>query len=152
GEGACRDGRAQRWFAWRADRGRGGREAGASRRDALSEHAGGLCPLSRAGDRALGQADPREGDQTRIARPCRERHITRHSPVCGSRRSVGSVLRTAGSVPAFTRSSSALTRRASFITQRTTIPVPSAPSASLTNGEMTMGGMDGLLFEPSYSP
>ena len=37
---------------------------------------------------------------------------TRHSPVRGSRRSVGKVLRTAGSLPAFTRSSSALMRRA----------------------------------------
>ena len=43
-------------------------------------------------------------------------------------------------------------RRASFTTQRTMMPVPSAPSASLTNGETTMGGMDVSFFEPCYDP
>src|SRR5262249_61905340 len=97
-------------------------------------------------------AVPHQGYLRCIAPRLRKLHITRHTPVLASRRSVGNVLRTEGSFPAFIRSSSSLMRRVSFTTQRTMIPVPSAPSASLTNGETTMGGMDVSLFEPCYNP
>ena len=52
----------------------------------------------------------------------------------------------------FTCSSSSLMRRTSFVTQRMTAPPASAPRASLTKGETTKGGMDGLLLQSSYNP
>src|SRR5262245_34544065 len=66
-------------------------------------------------------------------------HVTRHSPVRGSRRKVGGTSRLTGSIacPFFTRSSSAFMRRTSFITRRTI-----TPAASALRARTTMGGIE----------
>jgi len=101
------------------------------------------------------QAVSRPAKPGRRQEPTNARHITRQSPVRGSRRRVGSSSRAAGSTfeAALTRSSSALMRRTSLTIQRMATALPIAPSAILINGAAMMGGIDDLLgSERPYSP
>src|SRR5437588_10586177 len=95
----------------------------------------------------MGEGDPREGNRHQAGRLTRNYwFLIRHSPVTGSRRSVGSSSRRITSTLAvLARSISSLIRRTSLTAQCTTAAAPAAPSAILTRVGTTNGGIEELL-------